>query len=375
MTADIKVALVHDYLQDYGDAERVLQVIHRIYPHAPLYTAFVDYEALGTDFKRFDSWDIRTTWAQRIPRISDYHPSLRGLIPYFWETLDLSEFDLVISSSGSYLSKSVLTRSETLHVSYCHTPPRHLWEYARSRPYPAYRQWYETWTDTRLRQYDFYSAQRVDRYIAPSPTVARRINKFYSRTAEVISPPVQVRGEGKAGDQYYLCISPLVRSRQVDLAVSACTQLGQPLWVVGKGSEMPRLQSMAGPTVRFLGEMPDEAMASLYADAKALIFPSESADFGREAVEAMGHGVPVIACQRSGLRDVVLDFRTGVLFQEATVENLCDAIAQFEGLRFSAIACIERAEEFAESVFVSKLEWFIAQALDTHRIGETMLKH
>jgi glycosyltransferase involved in cell wall biosynthesis len=370
MTTQLKVALVHDYLREYGDAERVLQIIHRLYPQAPLYTAFVDREGLGEDAKRFDKWDIRTTIAQQIPGITHYYHYLRSFVPYFWETLDLSEFDLVISSSGNFLSKSVLTGAETLHVSYCHTPPRYLWERLPGRSPTTAQHWYNTWADTRLRRYDFYAAQRVDRYITTSQKAARRIHKFYSRTAEVIPPPINVRGEGTAGDRYYLYVGPLNRQQQVDLVIQACTQLDRPLWVVGTGKDaayLDYLRSLGNSQVRFLGAAPDTAMIELYSQAKALIYPCESADFSREAVEAMGHGIPVIASARSGLREAILDFRTGLLFAQPTVESVAQAIAQFEGLRFSSLACIERAEEFAESVFVSKLEWFIAQALDTHR--------
>ncbi|MBD1863738.1 MULTISPECIES: glycosyltransferase [Trichocoleus] len=366
MAANIKVALVHDYLREYGDAERLLQVIHRLYPDAPLYTAFVDYQQLGTEAKRFAGWDMRTTFAQKLPGIAHPH-RWRGLLPYLWENIDLSEFDLVISSSGDFVSKSVLTRAETLHVSYCHTPPRHLWERLRSHPQSLH--WYDTWLDTRLRQYDFYASQRVDRYITNSHTAARRISKFYNRPAEVIPPPIKVHGEGQAGDRYYLYAGKLTRQMQVELVVRACTQLDRPLWIVGTGHDaeyLDSLRSLAGPEVKFLGEAPEEALPSLYAEAKALVFPCSSADFSREAVEAMGHGIPVIASQQSGLREVVLDYRTGILFPQPTVESLVDALNEFEGLRFSSVACIERAEEFAESVFVDRLQWFIAQALDAH---------
>lgn len=367
MAANIKVALVHDYLREYGDAERILQVIHRLYPEAPLYTAFVDYQQLGTDAKRFTGWDIRTTLAQKLPGMAQHPHRWRSLMPYFWERLDLSEFDLVISSSGDFFSKSVLTKAETLHISYCHTPPRHLWERLRSHPHS--QSWYDTWLNTRLRQYDFYASQRVDRYITNSHTAARRIQKFYSRPAEVIPPPIRVKGEGEAGDRYYLYVGKLTRQMQVDLVVRACTQLNCPLWLVGTGSDaeyLDSLRSLAGPEVKFLGEAPEEALPNLYSEAKALIFPCNHADFGREAVEAMGHGIPVIASQQSGLREVVLDYRTGLLFPQPTVESLVDAIKEFEGLRFSSVACIERAEEFAESVFVDRLQWYIAQALDAH---------
>ncbi len=360
----MKVALVHDYLREYGDAERVLQVLHRMYPDAPIYTAFVDQQRLGDDATRFAGWDIRMTWAQRLPAIAQHYHTYRRLLPYIWESLDLSTYDLVISSAGNYLSKSVLTAANTLHVSYCHTPPRPLWEPASHAP--QQRNWYDAWTDTYLRQYDFHSAQRIDRFVTNSETVARRIQKFYRRPAEVIPPPVEIHGDGEAGSDYYLYVGHLQRCDQVELAIAACTQLARPLWVVGTGEDATRLQRLAGNSVRFLGNVPNTELATIYRNARALIFPRADADFGFSPVEAMGYGVPVIACQQSGIREIMLDYRTGLLFAEPTVASLCQAIVQFEGLRFFPHACIQRAEEFATPVFISKLEWFIAQALDQH---------
>jgi glycosyltransferase involved in cell wall biosynthesis len=364
----MKVAIVHDHLREYGEAEQVLQVLHQMYPEAPVYTAFLDRKQLGDAIAFFDAWDIRTAPSQRLPGIERYHQAFRPLLPYCWEALDLSAYDLVLSSAGSYLSKSVLTRAETLHVSYCHTPPRDLWE---SPQMTGDRNWYQRWTETYLRQYDFYASQRVDRFVTNSEAAARRIRKFYRRSAAVIPPPVKIRGRGEAGNDYYLYVGPLTQRQQVDLAVAACNQLDRPLWVVGSGSDQERLQQLAGQQIRFLGDVGDNAMTDLYAHAKAVIFPCQDADFGIFPVKAMGHGIPVIASALSGMREVILNDRTGLLFAQPTVESLCNAIVQFEGRRFSSQACIERAREFAEPVFISKLEWFIAQAIDDHKASST----
>ncbi|MDX2243850.1 MAG: glycosyltransferase [Leptolyngbyaceae cyanobacterium bins.302] len=357
----MKVALVHDCLREYGDAERLLSTLHSIYPQAPVYTAFVDRPRLN-QINFCTNWDIRPTFAQCLPGVAQFYQNYRVLLPYFWESLDLSEYDLVISVSGEYASHSVLTRSQTLHINYCYTPPRALWE-----PVPPFQpnRW-QQWSNLRARQYDFYAAQRVDRFVVNSETVVRRIRKFYRRGAEVIHPPVQVRGEGTAGKDYYLYVGELNPLQQVDLAIRACQRLERPLWVVGTGRERDRLQQMAGKTVRFLGAVADDAMADIYAGAIALIYPTAYEDFAVSPVAAMGHGVPVIASEQSGMKDVILNFRTGLLFPESTVEGLCEVLLQFEKLRFSATACIERAEEFAASTFVSKFEWFVAKALDDY---------
>lgn len=365
----MKVAIVHDYLRTYGDAERLLQVLHQMYPQAPIYTAFVDRRSLGTNLDRVADWDIRTTWAQRLPAIAQQFTGYRSLIPYIWESLDLTAYDLVISSSADYLSKAVLTRPETLHVCYCHTPPRPLWEPAIYAPQAS---WYGRWADTALRQYDFQAAQRVDRFVTNSAGVARRIRKFYRRSVEVIPPPVQIQGDGQAGDQYYLYVGALEPPQQVELAMLACQQIDRPLWIVGTGSQTEQLQQLGGNQVRFLGALPDAQMAGIYAHAKALILPQPDADFAVAAVEAMGYGVPVIAAEQSGIREIVLNFRTGLLFEEPTIASLSATLLQFERLRFFSHACIQRAAEFARSEFTTKLEWLIAQALDEQRSSQSM---
>lgn len=359
----MRVALVHDYLKEFGDAERVLTVLHRLYPDAPIYTAFVDRVGLGKAFRTFADWDIRPTIAQKFPGIGRYHCTYRRWLPYFWESLDLSHYDLVISSSGEYLSQAVLTRSPTLHISYCYSPPRDLWEPIHS-PKPN---WFSMGSQIRLRHYDFYAAQRVDRFVTQSEASARRIRKFYRRPAEVIYPPVNVRGAGSAGTDYYLYVGQINSLQQVDLAIAACRKLKRPLWIVGRGLEYEWLRHEAKESIRFLGEVPDQELTHLYQGAIALIYPTAYEDFAFSPVEAMGHGVPVIACEQSGLKDIILNYRTGLLFSQPTVDSLCEAILQFEKLRFSSLACIERAEEFAESVFTSKFEWFIAKALDDHQ--------
>ncbi|OLP15992.1 hypothetical protein BST81_23310 [Leptolyngbya sp. 'hensonii'] len=366
------VAIVHDCLCEYGDAEQVLEALHRLYPEAPVYTAFVDKRSLGTAADRFADWDLRPlTGSKSLLALVRYRSVYKACLPYLWERLDLSAFDLVISSSGNFLGKSVLTRTETLHISYCHTPPRYLWEASQHHLAHPAQHWCRHGLQTALRQYDFYAAQRVDRFVTNSQAVARRIGKYYRRTAEVIPPPVAIRGRGEAGDRYYLYMGPLVPEQRVDLAILACNQLNLPLWVIGEGREADRLRAIAGPTIQILSPQAIQDRVEVYANAKAFLYPCPDADFGIAPVEAMGHGIPVIACGRCGMREVVLDFRTGLLFQQPTVESLCQKIEAFERLRFSALACIERAEEFADTGFISKLEWFIAQALDDHRVKWT----
>lgn len=363
----MQIALIHDYLREYGGAERVLDVLHGMFPEAPVYTAFADLGSLGKSGQHFSDWDIRSTWAQQLPGIGQRFHTWRFMIPYFWESLDLSRYDLVISSTSGYLSKAVLTRPETLHISYCHTPPRYLWGYGSPSTRSWFKNGYESWVNTSLRQYDFYASQRVDCFIANSNEVASRIHKFYGRPAEVISPPVRVAGKGKAGEEYYLYVGRLTKPKQVELAVQACTRLDRPLHVVGSGSEERRLQAIAGPQTRFLGQVPDDRMAEIYAGAKALLFPCAHEDFGIVPVEAMGHGVPVIALRQGGVCETVVESKTGLFFDKPTVNSLCEAIKNFENTTFNARDCIARAHLFSEETFVNSLHKYIDNALNIHR--------
>lgn len=356
----MKVALVHDDLTTYGEAERVLRSLHRLYPQAPLYTTQVDWSGLGQAAAEFRDWDIRLGWWARLPgAIARSHWAIQRWLPEFWESLDLSTYDLVISSSRHCFSHAIRTAAQTLHVCYCHTPARPLWEPAMGRAQGR---------DRRLREYDFYCAQqRVDRFVTNSVRVARRIRKFYRRTAEVIPPPVAIRGEGRAGSDYYLYLGPVEPENRVDLLVQACAQLERPLWVVGQGRDRDRLQRLAPTTTRWLDEVAATDLPDLFAGARAVVCPQPDTDFATAPVAGMGHGVPAIACAQSGLEEVILEFRTGLLFAEPTVASLSETLQKFESLRFSPSACIQRAEEFAESVFISRLEWFIAQAWDDHQ--------
>lgn len=372
--APARVAIVHDCLDIYGDPERILDGLHHIYPHAPIYTAQVhpDFGARSGDRAR--TWDIRPLrpWGYGNRHTSPVYTSRPSrqfaqpwtdlALPLLWESLDLQDYDLVISSTWGGLAHGVRVGAHTLHVCYCHQPDRRRWD----PTLPPERWPWNRIAQLVMRPYDFYAAQRVDRWVTTSHRVARRVERAYGRSPEVIAPPVKLQSQGQAGERYYLYIGPLDRAAHVDLLIEACNQLKRPLQIVGTGPEEETLRALAGETVEFLGvrSQADLLEDHVYANAMALIVPGLAVDFHFGAVEALGRGLPVIGFEGAGLAEVVLHYRTGLLFKEPTVASLGETIEEFERLRFFSQACIDRAEEFAETVFASKFDWYVAQALD-----------
>ncbi len=325
----LKVALVHDWLVGNAGGERVLLDMHLMWPEAPIYTLVYDEE-------RAPAWtrdcDIRTTHLQQIPGAKSHHKMLLSLMPRAWEELDLTEFDLVVSSCMS-CCKGVLTRPDALHVCYCHSPIRYVWDlyYDYQRGTDRVRRAAMRRIIPKIRQWDFLAAQRVDYFVANSAYVAQRIRKFYRRDATVIHPASPVHPvEPREPDDYYLVVSRFVSYKRVDVAIEACNRLGRKLKVVGSGGEDEQLlRSMAGPTVEFLGYVSDDEMASLYAGAKAFLFPGVE-DFGLTPVEAMSAGAPVLALGEGGVLETVKEGLTGRFFHEQTDEALARCIEEFE---------------------------------------------
>lgn len=335
----MKIALVHDYLREYGGAERVVEALHEIWPEAPLFTSFVDWpsfaKAPAGKVDLFKSWDIRTSRVADNWFIRKFHSPLRFLAPLIWRSIDLSGYDVVISSSGWFMCRGVRVPKPTVHICYIHHPPRNLYGYPTGSDLQKY--WvvrvYATVVNFFLRHYDFETSQKVDYFVANSKETARRVKKFYRREATVIYPPIQTLNlklkNSKLENQkrhYFLSVGRLTYSKRVDLAIEACNKLKLPLRIVGTGKEEEHLRSIAGPTVEFLGSASDEELGRLYAGAKALIFCALEEDFGMVPVEAMSHGTPVIALAQGGIVESVVDGKTGVLFGEPTVESLVEAI-------------------------------------------------
>ena len=355
----MRVALVHDYLNQMGGAEKVLLALHDIYPDAPIYTSIFDPSTVDD---RFRHMDIRTSFMQRLPLVKNHHQPFLPLYPHAFERMDLREYDLVISDSSAF-AKSVVTLPRTLHICYCHTPMRWAWNYEeyveRERLGKAARSVLPLLVKS-LRSWDVVTSNRVDYFVANSPAVAERINKFYRRDAVYIPPPVDTSGF-ESSDQpgeYFLVVSRLVPYKRIDLAVQAFTMLGLPLKVVGSGRDEKRLKRMAGRNVTFLGKRSDAEVRAYLAGCRALIFPGEE-DFGITPVEAQAAGRPVIAYAGGGALATVRDGVTGSFFHEQSVSALADSVASFNVQQYDSRTIRAHAATFDTRRFAERFTRFV----------------
>ncbi|HEU5345570.1 MAG TPA: glycosyltransferase [Ktedonobacterales bacterium] len=359
----MRVALVHDYLNQMGGGEKTLLALAQIFPGAPIYTSI--YEPSRVD-AAFEALDIRTSFMQRLPFVKRHHQPFLPLYPFAMESFDLRGYDLVVSDSSAF-AKGIVTRPETLHVCYCHTPMRWAWNFEdyieRERIGGLGRLALAPFINW-LRLWDYASAARVDAFIANSPVVSARIAKYYRRESVIIPPPVDVtrfRVSTRRGD-YFLITSRLVPYKRIDLAVQAFSKLGLPLRVVGSGRDEQRLRKLAGPSVRFLGRLSDEQVREQMAGCRAFIFPGEE-DFGITPVEAQACGKPVIAYGAGGALSSVVEGATGLFFREQTPEALASVVASFRDEQFNALAIRRHAEQFDTARFAERLSRFISSRM------------
>ena len=359
----LRIALVHDWLNQHGGAERVLEVLHDLFPQAPIYTSFYEPSRLP-DFYR--DWDIRTTWMQRLPLARRYHQPFLPLYPFAFGNLDLSGYDLILSNSSGFCH-GVPRPGGAVHLNYCLTPPRFLWS---SETYLARERWGDIvrWPLTPmlalLRRWDVASVRSVSAFAGISQAVVERIRRCYGREAALIYPPVDTEAFApipeREVEDYYLIVGRLVPYRRIDLAIAACNRLQLPLVIVGEGRARGALEAKAGPTVRFLGRQPAAEVARLVALCRAFIFPGEE-DFGIAPVEAQAAGRPVIAYAAAGSLETVVDGETGVLFREPTVESLMEAIERGRGIAFDPGRLRQHARQFDAAVFRERISAFVAE--------------
>ena len=349
----MKVALVHDYLKEFGGAERVLLALSEIWPKAPIYTAF--YQEGSAAAQRFKHRKIITSWAQNIPFFKDWlYSPLRFLAPKIWGSFDFSQYDLVISSSSWYINKGYD------EICYCHTPPRWLYGYQTAMNWQKY--WpvkvYGTIIGHFLRLYDFRQAQKVKYFIANSQEVKKRIWKFYRREATVIYPPVDLPKPQKLKKlNYYLIVSRLVGGKGIELGIAAAKKYGFKLKIVGEGP-FDYAQGHS-PSVEFLGEVSDHELVKLYSQAKAFLALSRDEDFGITPVEAMACGTPVVAYNGGGYKETVVAGKTGVFFDNYSASSLWQAMKQLDKLKIKPDDCFTQAQKFSKERFKQEIKEFM----------------
>lgn len=367
----MRIAIVHDDLTQRGGAERVVEAMHEIWPDAPVFTSV--YDPKGT-FSSFAKMDVRTSFMQRLPLAaqSRFSKLFLAFYPLAFETLDLRDFDVVVSSSTRF-AHGVLTTPETCHLCYCHSPARFAWryhEYITEGDFGGLSKALLQPLIHRLRLWDYIAAQRVECYIANSFNISRRIRKVYGRDSDVIYPPVDIERFAVVPEpraDFFLIVSRLLSYKKIDIAIEACNRLKLPLKIVGLGPDMARLKAMAGPTVELLGRLPDGGqLAELYANCRAFIFPGEE-DFGIAPVEAMAAGRPVVAYRAGGAIETVLEGRTGVFFDQPTADALCEAIGRLELLSLDPARISAHAATFSKETFQQRLLMLVELRLAEHR--------
>ena len=366
----MRLAIVHDYLNQMGGAENVLLTLHEIFPEAPIYTSFYRPEAMPAAFRPLD---IRTSFLQKLGPLTRYprHQMLLPLYPAAFERLDLREYDVVVSNSSAWC-KGVITREDAWHVCYCLAPMRFAWnthEYLAGEQIGWLARKALPPVLARIRAWDVATNARVDDFVAISRAIAARIKTYYNREASIIFPPVDTSLFAPSDhlDDYFLIVSRLVPYKRVDLAIQAFNRLGLPLRIIGDGRDRARLESMAAPNVQFLGYVDDEIRRRHLSRCRALVFPGEE-DFGLVPVEAQASGRPVIAYAGGGALDTVVAGKTGLFFSEQRVEALCEAVERFATMAFRTEQITGHAAAFDTSEFKKKITSLIESAASRPRL-------
>jgi glycosyltransferase involved in cell wall biosynthesis len=355
---DGRFALVHDWLNQIGGAERVLETLKEMFPAAPLYTSIYWREGMPQAYR---AWDVRVAWLDRAPGIHRRHQPYLPLYPLAFRSFDLSGYDVVLSNKSGFCHG--VRTGPALHICYCLAPTRYVWNldaYAEREELGRAARLALRPLITWLRRWDYAAAQRVTHFVAISSEIRERIRQYYNRDAVVIHPPVDVQRYRPAAshDDYYLIVSRLIPYKRIDLAIEAFNRLNRPLWIAGEGRDAERLRAMAGPGVVFLGRVPDADLPDLLARCKAFVFPGHE-DFGIAPVEAQAAGRPVVAFGAGGALDTLIDGQTGVLFAEQSAGALIDAVRRLDSLDFDPGVLRANAARFDVDVFRRKLGRFM----------------
>jgi glycosyltransferase involved in cell wall biosynthesis len=353
----MRVAFVHEYLNQFGGAERLLASFAELFPAAPIYTLLYDERATHRLFK---SRTIHTSFLQHFPGAITNHQRYPLLMPLAIEQFDLSPYDLVISISASF-AKGVITKPHTRHICYCLTPPRFLWDnsqqFSREFGFSSIVRGVMPPFISYLRTWDHAAADRVDEFWRISDFVGQRIEKYYRQPSTLIYPPVNIAAFSYISkpQDYFLMAGRLVSYKKFDIAIKAFNELALPLKIIGQGPELKRLERIAGPHIKFLGQVSDEELAKEYSGARALIFPQEE-DFGIVPLEVMASGRPVIAYRGGGAVETVKEGETGIFFDSQTPEALVAAVRSFDDTKFDPARCRAQAELFDVDIFKKSIQ-------------------
>jgi len=359
----MKLALVHDYLNQLGGAERVVGALHEIFPEAPIYTSIFDARKMPQIFQEME---IRTSFMQYFPWVSALFRYYLLFYPLAFESFDLSEYEVILSSSSAW-AKGIRKNENQLHICYCHNPMRFVWryqDYIKWEPVPAFIKQFLPWLLEPIKRWDLQTAQKVDYFIANSRTVAERIKKIYRRESVIINPPVDC-SFFKPSDQdqdYFLVVSRLSPYKRIDLAVEAFKKLDLPLKIIGDGPARKKLEAAAGENIEFLGKIGDAELRQRLAGCRALVFPGEE-DFGIVPLEAMACGRPVIAFNGGGAQETIIDGENGVFFESQTADSLMRAVEKFQFMVFNKTSIREHAQKFDKEIFKLKIKEFVTERL------------
>ena len=359
----MKIAIVHDYLNQYGGAERVVEVLRELFPEAPIYTSIYLPDNMPNSFRKMD---IRTSFMQKLPFLHKHFKKYLLLYPKAIQSFDLSKYDVVLSSSSAF-AKGAIKGQEACHICYCYTPMRFVWNYeeyvARENFGKCIRK-ILPFAIQKLRKWDETTVNRVDYFIAISQNIQRRIKEYYDRESEVIYPPVntEIFQPSKEIGNYFLVVSRLNSYKRIDLVIQVFNELKLPLRIIGNGPHRSALEKMAHQNIKFLGKVSDEKLAENYSKCKALVFPSGE-DFGIAPLEAQASGRPVIAYADGGALETIVEGITGIFFKQQTAESLIEAIGRFDKIKnnFVPQKIRENAFRFDKEIFKRKIKIFIEE--------------
>ncbi|MEK7526692.1 MAG: glycosyltransferase [Patescibacteria group bacterium] len=366
----MKIALVHDYLIDFGGAERVLVELHKLYPNAPIYVSIYRKNNLGKFGQELSNTKIIQSWFGYLPFADKLISPLRFLLPLVWKSFNFSNYDLVITSASWAVTKG-LAHGKTTEICYLHTPPRYLYGYDTSRNWKG--KWfsglvnmYALIVNHFMRQYDFNQAQKVNYFIANCKNVGKRIEKFYRRyDYQIVYPPIDLEKfknrepDNLAEKDYYLTGGRMVAAKNFDLIIKACKKLDLKLKIFGDGPSRSHLEGIGDKKIEFLGQIGDEQLVDLYRNALGFIVAQKDEDFGITPLEAAAAGCPTITFKGGGYLETVIDGKTGIFFSELSVESLTQTLRTFGAVKWNQKILLEHARKFSTENFKKQMAIFV----------------